>query len=321
MVSGPTQLLHGLRLSGDVAVPCAAMVADGKVDFEVHLDAPSRPANAAPPGELVAALETADARYAAALRGDELTVRFFATGEFEVDLAKGTIVARPAPGRGEAMVPVLLAGNLLAIVLGLRGAAVLHASAVELNGAAVAFVGPTGAGKSTVAALLCAAGGAIVGDDAARVEEGEGGPLVHHGPHELRLRPQAAAIADHVGGATGTTADGRVAVEARPAAGDATRLGAIVFPSWPGAAGEPSVVRLPPRRALELLLRCPRVTGWRVTDPVRAHFVACAAVAQVVPAFRAELPQERLQDSALPEALRDALAVAGALEPDGSQTR
>ncbi len=319
MVSAPTQLLHGVRLRGDVAVPGAAMAADGKVDFEVHLDAPFRPANAAPPGDLVAALETADARYAAALRGDELTVRFFATGEFEVDLARGTIVARPAPGRGEAMVPVLLAGNLLAIVLGLRGAAVLHASAVELNGAAIAFAGPTGAGKSTTAALLCAAGGAIVSDDAARMEERDGAPLIHHGPHELRLRPQASMIADQVGGATGATADGRLAVEARPATGELTRLGAIVFPSWSRGARQTSVARLSPRRALELLLRCPRVTGWRVTDPVRAHFVACAGIAEAVPSFSAELPQRRLQDPGLPGALRDALAVAGALEPQGAQ--
>src|SRR6185295_12628885 len=284
MSSGSTQLLHGLRLCGDVAIPGAAGVADGSVDFEVHLDAPSRPAQSAPAGELVAALDEPGARYAAALRDEALTVRFFATGEFEVDLERGAIVARPAPGRGEAMVPVLLAGNLLAIVLGLRGAAVLHASAVELDGAAIAFPGPTGAGKSTVAALLCAAGGAIVGDDAARVEQREGALLVHHGPHELRLRPQAATIADHVGGGAGRTADGRVAVEARPATGAATPLGAIAFPSWPRGAREPAVTRLTPRRALDSLLRCPRVTGWRAPGPVRAHFVACAAIAQAVPA-------------------------------------
>jgi len=321
MASGPTQLLHGLRLRGDVAVPGAASVANGAVDFEVRLDAPARPEQSAPAGELVAALDGPGARYAAALRGEALTVRFFATGEFEVDLARGAIVARPAPGRGEAMVPVLLAGNVLAIVLGLRGAAVLHASAVELNGAAIAFAGPTGAGKSTVAALMCAAGGAIIGDDAARVEEREGAPLVHHGPRELRLRPQAAAIAAHVGGATGTTADGRVAVEARPATGAATRLGAIVFPSWPRGAREPSVARLPARQAVDSLLCCPRVTGWRALGPVRAHFVACAGIAQAVPAFRAELPQGRLHDPGLPDALRDALAAAGALEPQGGQPR
>jgi hypothetical protein len=321
MVDGQTQLVHGLRLRGDVAVPGAANVADGAADFDVRLDPPARPKQSAPPGELVAALEAPGVGYAAALRGEALTVRFFATGEFEVDLARGAIVARPAPGRGESMVPVLLAGNLLAIVLGLRGAAVLHASAVDVDGAAIAFAGPSGTGKSTTAALLCAAGGAIVGDDAARVEEGEGMPLVHHGPHELRLRPQAAVLADYVGGATRTTADGRVAIEARPATGATTRLGAVVFPRWPPGAHEPSVARLRPRQALESLLRSPRVTGWRALGPVRAYFAACARIVEVVPAFSAELPKGRLQDPDLPDALRDALAAAGALEARVSQLR
>jgi hypothetical protein len=318
MVAAPTQLVHGLRLRGDVAVPGAANISDRAADFDVSLDAPARPAQSAPPGELVAALEGPGAGYAAALRGEALTVRFFAAGEFEVDLARGAIVARPAPGRGESMLPVLLAGNLLAIVLGLRGAAVLHASAVELDGTAVAFAGPSGAGKSTAAALLCAAGGAIVGDDAARLEEREGAAVVHHGPHELRLRPQAAGLADRVGGATRTTADGRVAIEARPATGASTRLGAVVFPRWLPGAREPSVARLRPRQALESLLRSPRVTGWRDVGPVRAHFTACARLVEVVPAFSAELPRGGVQDPDLPDALRDALAAAGALRvPSG----
>jgi hypothetical protein len=313
MVDGRTQLVHGLRLRGDVAVSGAAIVGDGPVDFDVRLDAPAEPQRSAPAGDLVAALEGPGAGYAAARRGEALTARFFTTGEFDVDLAQGTIVARPAPGRGQAMVPVLLAGNLLAIVLGLRGAAVLHASAVELEGTGIAFAGPSGAGKSTTAALLCAAGGAIVGDDAARVEEREGMPLVHHGPHELRLRPQAAVLADRVRGATRTTADGRIAVGPRAAAGAASPLGAIVFPRWPRGARRPSVAPLRPRQALESLLRCPRVTGWRAVEPVRAYFAACARIVEVVPAFTAELPQTRLRDPALPDALRDALAAAGAV--------
>jgi hypothetical protein len=57
------------------------------------------------------------------------------------------------------------------------------------------------------------------------------------------------------------------------------------------------------------------VTGWRALAPVRVHFDACARIVDVVPAFSAELPQGRLQDPGLPDALRDALAGAGALEP------
>jgi hypothetical protein len=314
MAPRPTQLLHGLRLSGDVAVPRAAH-ADGPADFEVRLSSPEAPPEEPPKGEVVAALRGPGAGYAAALRDETLTVRFFETAEFEVDLAGGTIAARPAPGRGEAMVPVLLAGNVLALVLGLRGACVLHASAVELGGSCVAFAGGSGAGKSTAAALLCSAGGALVSDDAARVEAEGDEFSVHRGPHELRLRPQAAALAERVDGARRATGDERVGVEARAAAEDTTPLGAIVFPRWPRGESAVAVSRLRPREALEALLRCPRVIGWQAQGPIRAHFRISSQIAETVPAFSLELPHGHLDDPALPDALRDALADAGALAP------
>jgi hypothetical protein len=63
------------------------------------------------------------------------------------------------------------------------------------------------------------------------------------------------------------------------------------------------------------------VTGWRAPGPVRAHFAACARIVEVIPAFSAELPKGRLQDPGLPDALRDALAAAGALGAPGGQRR
>ena len=45
------------------------------------------------------------------------------------------------------MLPVFLEGSLLAHVLAAEGLLVLHASAVELGGAALAIVGPSGMGE------------------------------------------------------------------------------------------------------------------------------------------------------------------------------
>jgi len=321
MVTPPTQLLHGLRLNGDVVVPMAPVVAGESVDFDVRLGAPAWLERQAPDGEPVASLAGPGAGYAAAVRDEALTVRFFDTAEFEVDLAGRTIAARPAPGRGEAMVPVLLAGNVLALVLGLRGACVLHASAVELGGSAVAFAGGSGAGKSTAAALLCAAGGTLVSDDAARVEAREGASAVHQGPSELRLRPQARALAERVGGVTRMTADDRIGVEARPPSGATTPLGAVVFPRWPRAGTQVGVAPLRRREALEALLRCPRVIGWQAREPIRAHFESCAQIVETVQAFHLDLPQGRLDDPDLPEAVSASLAAAGALEPQRDDRR
>ncbi|MEM1153590.1 MAG: hypothetical protein AAGI44_05580 [Pseudomonadota bacterium] len=58
-----------------------------------------------------------------------------------------------------------LYGPVIGFTLRLRGAFCLHASVVEIDGAAVALMAPSGGGKSTTAAALCARGHALVSDD------------------------------------------------------------------------------------------------------------------------------------------------------------
>jgi len=243
-----------------------------------------------------------------------LTIRYFAVGDFEVDPGGGTIVVRPALGPRASLVPVLLASNVPGIVLGLRNVPVLHASAVEIGGAGVAFVGGLGAGKTTLAALMCSEGAALITDDAARLETRDDLVAVHRGTGELRLRAPAAVLAERVGGATRTTVDERIAVAARPIETPTAPLGAVVFPRWsPGAPG-PVIRPMRKREALEALIRYPLVTGWRTPEPARVHFEASAALASRVPAFAAELPQGALEDESFGPALRERLVAARAIE-------
>lgn len=58
-----------------------------------------------------------------------------------------------------------LLGPVLGYALRQRGVLALHASAVVMSGVAVAFVGPGGAGKSTIAAALGRAGYPVLTDD------------------------------------------------------------------------------------------------------------------------------------------------------------
>jgi len=58
-----------------------------------------------------------------------------------------------------------LLGTCFAILLQQRGNLVLHASAIEADGGAMLFCGRSGAGKSTMAALLCRRGYALLNDD------------------------------------------------------------------------------------------------------------------------------------------------------------
>lgn len=302
MGTGAAQLVHGLRLSGDIVVPGAPRVSCDSVDFCVRASEAVPVPEGAPEGEVVAALDVPGTRYAAVLRGEQLTVRFAGTAEFEIDLAGGRIDAAPAPGR-EPMLPLLLGGNVVAIVLGLRGVPVLHASAVALDGAGLAVAGPSGVGKSTLAALLCAAGLPFVTDDTARLERQGDRFLVHHGPAELRLRGPAADLAAGLS-ASRRTPDGRTVASPVAAPGVTTPLGAVAFPAWSNEGSAPAVTGLGRRDALEALLGSPRVAGWRAQGPLRTNFDACAAVADACPAFRVEMPRGRLADPGLPLDLR-----------------
>ena len=76
-----------------------------------------------------------------------------------------------------AMMPVLSSCLLMAVLLALRGDYALHASTVELKGRALAFVGGPGAGKSTMAALMCSEGARLLTDDLLRTDFSTGQPV------------------------------------------------------------------------------------------------------------------------------------------------
>lgn len=86
----------------------------------------------------------------------------------------------------------LIENELLGLVLHQRDHLVLHASAVSVNGQAVVFLGPRGAGKSTTAAAFNASGYSILEDDVVAVRFDSSGPTVLPGVPQLRLRPDAA---------------------------------------------------------------------------------------------------------------------------------
>lgn len=64
-----------------------------------------------------------------------------------------------------------LLGPVMGIALRMRGTTCLHASAVEIRGSAVAFVGEMGAGKSTAAAIFARNGHAVLTDDIVALEK------------------------------------------------------------------------------------------------------------------------------------------------------
>lgn len=93
----------------------------------------------------------------------------------------GAIIAAPGSGGGAAWQRLLIA-QALPFAAALRGLEVFHASAVAIDGEAVALLGRSGAGKTSVAMALAAHGAAFLTDDVLSIEPIDGRLLAHCGP-------------------------------------------------------------------------------------------------------------------------------------------
>lgn len=204
-----------------------------------------------------------------------------------------TMIVEPAPGAGEANIRLFLLGTAMGIVIHQRGLMPLHANAIEIDGAAVAFMGPSGFGKSTLADWFIRQGYRMVADDVCAIRLVDGVPMVEPGIPRLRLWEDALA-------ARGTSSDGL----ALSFSGDPDYRKYDV--PLPAAAGTDDAL---PLAAVYLLdrgkeLTLERMTGLAATQALfahtyrgefvretglpRTHMEICLAVASAAPCFRVE---------------------------------
>lgn len=241
-------------------------------------------------GELIGELDFGGMRYwATRPEPHRWIVRHGGTAETEFDLAAGEILLRPDP-RGEVdLSPLLLAGSGMAHALAAAGHGCLHASAVEVDGRAIAFIGPSGRGKSTLAGILCAAGAGAVSDDLLRCEPSGEEIVCHRGGRRLRLRPHAGQVADGLSDPR-RAADGRLSALAEPAARSVLPLAAVVAPAPSRDVDQVRVERLRGLRAAQELLRSQRLVGWIDPELATLHLDLCRDVAERVPVLSATIP-------------------------------
>lgn len=297
----------GVRVRSELDLHLPAACDDADVDVEVRWGAEvAGGTHDHPDGELVAWLGESDDEwwYRATSTPAGYVLRVRDRGDFVVSSDLSCVEVRPDPAADPAFLPVLAAGTVMAFVLTLRGHTVLHASAVAVDGRALAFVGPSGIGKTTVAALLCLDGASLVTDDVLVVDTAE--PItVAGGATELRLREAAAPLADLQRDAPRrVTADQRTALALTAAPPDPLPLGAIVVPSPSRTISEIEIERLDPTTALSLLLASPRVHGWTVPDVLRRDFTRLGDLVECVGVHVARIPWGPPFDPAAAAALR-----------------
>ena len=126
-------------------------------------------------------------------RGTEQFLVWQTVGCFRI-VSNTRIEVDPAPDVPDRLVALPLLGTVLASLLHRRGLYVLHASAVAVDGKAVALLGDKGAGKSTTAAAMIAGGHSLLADDVVAVDFSDPeAPLILSAFGQLKLWADASA--------------------------------------------------------------------------------------------------------------------------------
>lgn len=126
-------------------------------------------------------------------------VQFPRVGTFLVeDGRRVTFAASPAATNRD--IALFIQGSVFGLLCHQRGLFPLHASAVEIGGRAVAFMGDSGAGKSTTAAALLQLGHPLLSDDVSVIDlSGESAMLLSTTPTQKLWRDSLRALGVEAG--------------------------------------------------------------------------------------------------------------------------
>lgn len=199
------------------------------------------------------------------------------SGGFLVDPRAGRVVVDHRDG-DEELLEHRIASSALCVLLALRGDLVLHASAVETDGRAVLFCGPTQRGKSTLARALGEAGHQLLGEDGIAIELGGDQPIAFPGARGVRSRSRDAQGRN------------RTDLVDDPGGGVPPPCPVVAVVLLEGRGEALAVDPLEPARALALLT--PNLVHSGGRGSIGAAFANLATLLGSVPAFSASLPDD-----------------------------
>jgi hypothetical protein len=189
----------GVRIDLDVPLPGKPAI---RVDLDVSLGPEAWPTEIVEASERLCYTSPDASEHGVPIvrvyqHGDDLyRLRYWDASEFLVNRAGTRVWARwPAELPVSEIVGCLL-GPIIGFVLHLRGTPCLHASAVAVNGRVVAFLGHSGAGKSTTVASFVRGGYAAITDDVLALDETQdsGFGIQDSGTHGAGYRPSSFLV-------------------------------------------------------------------------------------------------------------------------------
>lgn len=217
-------------------------------------------------------------------------IRLFWPDVCDMSIRAGSEIAVRAPAGAEVShLRHLVNGIGLGLALHQRGVFTLHASAVALEGGAVALMGAKGAGKSTLAAALARRGHTLLSDDVVAIDLPAAGlPQVRPGPTNLNLWPDSAAATGHDPASLSTIWSHSTKlvgwVEGRTLSEPVPLRALVILERADAEAGLEGIGSLP---AFTQLVAHSHAFRWVEDAPSRPrHLGQCRAVLERVPVFR-----------------------------------
>jgi hypothetical protein len=233
--------------------------------------------------------------------GYRLYARHFGLAEITAD---GRRVACAPPDVSPWRWQRFLVGRILPWSSVLQGREVLHAGAVTLEDAAIAFVAPSGGGKTSLAVRLVLGGAGFLTDDVLALERRDDTLVAHPGTAIVAVRHaerEAITAADwpRLGKEMGTEEKTYVVVERDPRA---LPLRALYFLRPVDGADDPVIEHIAPEP--RLLLSSTFVSGVQTPQRLQIQLDVCAVIAATVPTFTASVNPDA-GAAALAEAVAD----------------
>jgi len=196
--------IYGLCLSSDSAIPGLHPLPACNSTPDLHGQFASEPewvrhALTLPRSvlhTLPACAETRDPAFVLSSLGDGqfFQLDYSDGARFVTDAAATRVWGAPGPAQTLEDLATYFLGPILGYLLRRRGTTALHASAVCLDGKAIAFAGGAGSGKSTTAAAFALRGSPILCEDIAALEEEPDGFHLHAGHSRICLWPESVRI-------------------------------------------------------------------------------------------------------------------------------
>lgn len=224
-------------------------------------------------------------------------VRFPDQADFLVDKSSWRIEASPVPAMGDAALEALFANSLQPAIGNFLGELHLHGSAVATPAGAIAFLGHSRRGKTTLAGGFARAGHGYLSEDKLALTNRRGAYWVEPQTGPLRLFSDSAAFfeGDVAAAASADKSKRALCPSASLPTADRPAELAAIFLLGPGEAERTLIKPAAAPAALAELLRHAFILDVEDKPRLAAHFGRIAELAQRVPVHSLDYPRDYAQ--------------------------